>query len=309
MNLPIFSKRHRERLNSGELSINLDRPTKQRILYAMQNFNQTTWHAETSGWAQESDLLHDADQMLCEEHGWSCLKCYRPRKSEMEKADIRDFIRNGAPHHIFDAIELYSSELSETRYRFQEELNNIFTDSRLPWRLSDNVIFQVDSKYMAEVLACASQLLDTNGFEGARQEFQQARSHFDSGDYKGTLHHANLALESTMKKILGIEKERPGKLIRRMIDSGIIPSYYNEFLDNFEQMLRTVNIARNEEKGAGHGQGAQIAEVPPHLAELVLNFCGSLIIFLVKYHIDSLPPRKPPAGEEASLEEDDEIPF
>ena len=85
-------------------------------------------------------------------------------------------------------------------------MNRIFVESQLHWRLSDDVIFQVESEYMAEVLACASQLLVTAGFEGAKEEFQEARSFFDSQNYKGAIHHSNLALESTMKAILGIER-------------------------------------------------------------------------------------------------------
>ena len=180
----------------------------------------------------------------------------------------------------------------------------------LPWLLSDGVIFQVDSECMADVLGCASRLIRMSGFEGANQEFQEARSNLDSGDYKGAIHRANLALESTMKAVLGIEKERPGRLIREMIDSGKIPSYYNDFMQNFEQMLRTVNIARNEEKGAGHGQGAEVVQVSRHLAELVLNFCGSLVVFLVNHHIDGTPKPEPePVQESEKTISDDDIPF
>ncbi|MBW2019343.1 MAG: abortive infection family protein [Deltaproteobacteria bacterium] len=308
MYLPIFSKRHKERLKSGKLSIDLSSSTKQRVLYAMDEFNERTGHTDPSGWVTESSLLFDTGEDLCKEHGWPCLKSFVPGKAGMQEVAIADFIRSGAPQYIFDAIELYSKALAEARYPFQEEVNKIFTDSQLPWRLADDVIFQVDSEYMAEALASASKLLTTRGFEGAKQEFQEARSHFDSGDYKGTIHHANLALESTMKSILGIEREKPGKLIRRMIDSEIVPDYYDKFLDNFEQLLRTVNIARNEEKGAGHGQGAEVAQVPAHLAELVLNFCGALVAFLVKHHIDSQPQEEPEVEEQTTVTQDD-IPF
>ncbi len=171
--------------------------------------------------------------------------------------------------------------------------------------MTGDTIFRIDSAYMAEVLGCASGLLTSSGFQGAFEEFQKARAHLESSDTKESVHHANLALESTMKALLGIDQEKPGKLIRKMKDSGLIPAYYDEFLDNFEQILRSVNVARNEERGAGHGQGARVAEVPSPLAELVLNLCGALIVFLVKQTVES---KRPPA-KSRTVEPEDDIPF
>jgi hypothetical protein len=310
MRLPIFSKRLKEKLISGKISIKLNSAIKQRILYKIEEFNDSISYTTDSGYNYHRSYTEDLETSLCHEHGWSSLKAFVKGKQGMQKVNIDEFIKNGAPQYVFDAIELYSNTLPDT-YDFQREINHIFSDSQLNWRLSDGIIFQVESEYMAAVLASASQLLATTGFEGAKEEFQEARSHFDSGDYKGAIHHANLALESTMKSILGVEKERPGRLIRKMIDSGIIPSYYDKFLDNFEQVLRTVNVARNEEKGAGHGQGAEVVDVPTHLAELVVNFWGSLVVFLVNHHIDSKPHNEvqPEPEEEPSMVGDDNIPF
>jgi len=309
MRLPIFSKRHKERLKLGDLSITLNSAMKQRILYAIEEFNDSVHETTDTGFDYYRSYTEYLERDLCHEHGWECLKAFVKGKQGMHKVGIANFIKGGAPYHIFDAIELYSKLLQDSKYDFQRKINRIFSDSQLTWRLSEDLIFQVESEYMSEVLASAGQLLATTGFEGAKEEFQEARSHFDSGDYKGTINHANLALESTIKAILGIEREKPGKLIRGMIDSGIIPSYYDDFLDNFEQILRTVNIARNEELGAAHGQGAKISEVPPHLAEMVLNFCGSLVVFLVNHKIDSQPEEKS-SHEETSIDvPDDDIPF
>ncbi len=306
MYLPIFSKRHKVSLESGKISIALTLNTKRRILYAMEKANERTGYTDISGWHGESDLLTDLGQSLCEEHGWGSLMAFLPTRTKMEKVKIRDFVTNGAPHYVFDAIELYSRGLTDSRYSFQEEINNIFTDSKIPWRLSENMLFRIDSEYMTEMLDVASRLLTTQGFDGAMQEFQKARAHIDSNEFKEVIHHANLALESTIKSILGIKQEKPGKLIRLLIDSRIIPSYYEDFLDHFEQILRAVNIARNQEPGAGHGQGAKVTVVSPHLAEMVLNFCGSLIIYLIRYHIESCPVAEKEVAND-SAEED--VPF
>ena len=307
MYLPIFSKRHKIGIEKGMPSLSLTANTKRRILYAMNKANIRTGYTDLSGWHGESDLVSDLGQLLCEEHGWASLMVYSSTNKKMQKVKIREFVENAAPNYIFDAIELYSRELPpDSETTFQAEINKIFTDSRIPWRLSESIIFRIDSEYMAELLDNASKLLSTQGFDGAVQEFQKARAHIDSNEFKEVIHHANLALESTMKSILGIKQEKPGKLIRLLMDSGIIPSYYDDFLNNFEQILRTVNIARNQEPGAGHGQGAEVASVAPHLAEMVLNFCGSLIVFLTKHHIDHSSASQKEAVPEIS---DDDIPF
>lgn len=271
----------------------------------MEQFSYVTRHSDSTGWNYESDTLSDVGQELVQEHGWEALKCFDSASKEMKEAQIRDFIIGGPSHYILDSVELYSRQLGDSEYEFQHQINTVFWDAALPWRMADNVVFLIDSTYMAEVLECASRLLTTSGFEGAFEEFQKARAHLESSDTKESVHHANLALESTMKALLKIDRAKPGELIRKMKDSGKIPAYYNEFLDNFEQILRSVNVARNEEKGAGHGQGAKVAEVPAPLAELVLNLCGALIVYLVKQSAES----EPPAAKSKAFEPEDDIPF
>ena len=274
MKIPIFSKRLSKSIKDGILPLSVDSSTKLRILYATEACNCRTWHTDLTGFNSDSDLIEDTGHTLCTEHGWASLKAFVPGKERMQEVSAGGFVKYGAPHYIFDFIELYSRNLTPDKYEYQQRINEIFRDSRLPWILVDDQIFKIDSEYMAEVLANASFLLSSQGFEGALEEFQ---------DYKGAIHHANQSLESTIKSILNLKKEKPGKLIRLMIDSAVIPAYYEDFLLNFEQVLRAVNVARNEE--AGHGQGAKIKEVEPELAELVINICASLIIFLMNHYI------------------------
>ena len=69
-----------------------------------------------------------------------------------------------------------------------------------------------------------------------------------------------------------------------------------------------IQLWRRTWPGAGDGQGAEVAQVPQHLAELVLNFCGALVVFLVNHHIDS--KSEPEPVQEAEIPEpDDDIPF
>lgn len=43
---------------------------------------------------------------------------------------------------------------------------------------------------------------------------------------------------------------------------------------------------RNEEKGAGHGQGRELNEAPKELAELGVHLSGVLIHYLIKRHLN-----------------------
>jgi hypothetical protein len=257
---------------------------------------------------------------LKREHGWEELRAYQS-KDAWEAVGIKDFILRGVPRFVLDAVELFYDQLAQEKEkvrrsgaqpeRYSQALNTIFEDGNLPWRMLQGRITRVDSKWIeAEIHAKASELLGLEGFDGALAEFQEARSALSSGDTKGAIHAANLALESCMKCILGVDQEKPGKLIRMVIDSGLVPEYHADFLEAFgEHILRSVPDARNWEKGVGHGQGVSINDPPRSLAELAVNLGGVLIVFLIKRHIEGkpTPPANPAEPEEEPLADD--IPF
>jgi hypothetical protein len=109
-----------------------------------------------------------------------------------------------------------------------------------------------------------------------------------NGDYAGAIQNANLAVESTIKAILGIDKAKPGELFHRIVQTGIVPEYYEGFLQAFEEkVLRSVAIIRNEELGAGHGQGMASNPIPKPLAELAVNLSAVVILFLMKAYVSS----------------------
>lgn len=85
-----------------------------------------------------------------------------------------------------------------------------------------------------------------------------------------------------MKEILQVQKEKPGKLFRKLVESNLVPEYYEGFLKSFEEnILRAVSIMRNEELGVGHGQGSSNNIIPFELAELAVNLTAVIINFLI----------------------------
>lgn len=315
MALKVFSKRHPE----AAREVSLSQPVRRRIWYVIEEFdpyydpNSINNNNRTLAWDELPDCLK-------KEHGWEELRAYQSRSEWEVLKDAKEFILRGVPRFVLDAMELFYDLLVEDKVhwntpladpaQYQGQLNVVFEDANLPWRMLEGRIIRVDSKWLeAEIHSKAAELLFIGGFEGALAEFQHARSDFSSGDYKGAMHAANLAVESTMKAILGIDQEKPGRLIKKVIDSGLVPDYHEGFLKAFEEhILRAVPVVRNFEKGVGHGQGIDVNEPPKSLAELAVNLSGVLMLYLLKRHLELHPANEEPkAGPET--DDYDDIPF
>jgi len=309
MSAKVFSKSHRE---SGH-GIYLSLAVRNRIWYVIERIDPYDLNqGDTLCWDGLPDILK-------REHGWTELRGYTSKNDFIILNNAREFVQNGIARFVLDAAELFYDLLLEDKQKyprslanpekFQNELNRIFEDANLPWRMLEGRILKADSKWIEEEInEKVAELLHINGFQGALEEFQKARTDLSTGDCKGAIHAANLAFESTMKGMLGVDQEKPGALIRKLIDIGIVPEYHEGFLKAFEEhILRSVPIARNLEKGVGHGQGADVSDPPKSLAELAINMAGVLILYLMKRHLELHPVQ---AKTEAEFQESDkEVPF
>ena len=313
MALKVFSKRHLDTVKECSLS----QAVRQRIWYLMEDCDP---YYETNNYNEKWTFSWDVlPGRLKKEHGWQELRAYKSKTEWEVLNNSKEFVLHGIPRFVLDATELYFDLLSEDKERsinskanpsqFQSKLNIIFEDANLSWRMLDGRILRVDSKWLEEEIhAKAAELLVIHGFKGALEEFQQARSDLSIGDYKGAIHAANLALESTIKSILHIEHEKPGALFRKLIESELVPDYHEGFLKAFEEhVLRSVAMARNFEKGVGHGQGTDVNDPPKSLADLAVNLSGVLILFLLKRH-NELHPVESEVNVEKEIPDDD-IPF
>lgn len=313
MALKVFSKRH---------------PKLAAEVYLKYNVRLRIWY-----YMEECDPLYDNNWTMCwdglperlmKEHGWEDLRAYKSKNEYEICNNIKDFILRGVPRFILDACELFNDLLVDYEKQqqirtvksavFQQKINTVFEDASLPWRMLEGRILKVDSKWLeTEILAKAAELMTVSRFEGALEEFLEARSDLMSGDHKDAIHTANLALESTIKGILNVKQEKPGVLFKKLVESGIIPDYHHGFIKAFEEhILRSVSMARNFEKGVGHGQGSEVNEPPKSLAELAVNLSGVLIIFLIKHYLEQNPSA--PVTDESEPEQsteflEDDIPF
>lgn len=292
MALKVFSKRCPE---AGQ-EVRLSPAVRQRIWYLIEESDPFyDPNSSNNDWTLCWDFLADR---LKKEHGWDNFRSYTSQSEFKVLHNTREFFLGGIPRFVLDAVELFYDILSEYEPRgktepgkFSKKINIIFEDGNLPWRLLEGRIIKVDSMWLeAEIHTKAAEFLSISGFNGALAEFQEARSDLTSGDNKDAIYKANLALESTIKSLLGVQEEKPGALFQKLVQSGLIPEYHQGFLKSFEEhILRSVSTARNFEKGVGHGQGTNVNEPPKSLAELAVNLSGVLILFLLKQHLESHP--------------------
>jgi hypothetical protein len=254
----------------------------------------STW----GGWDNEDNITRDnVISAIISRRGWRSLQ-YWDGKNMTSADNFEEFIEKGTPHHLLDTLELYMDELEiKKRIGFVSELNNLFDIHHSNLRYFRGEFYIIDSAYIEScVLAQAQQLMDTNKFSGALQEFLEARSAYSGKDYKRAILMANHAFESTLKGVLNVKGKKTGELIKRICKDGVVPPYFEGFMDHFSQFLCIVPVTRDNE--AGHGQGKEITAVNPSLAELALHLSGSLIVFLIKRHMERTPPV-----------EDEDIPF
>lgn len=306
----IFSKRCQQALKEKKIKVSIPRSVRIRIWKMLEQFNER-WQEETeTGFSCWTSRLKELPERIMAEHGLKELLAFpeNGEKPTEPTSNLEGFIlRGNYPPYLFDALELFYDFLGDDdKFHFQKVFNQIMEESDLSWRMADGKIFPVDSIYIEEeIIKRAYLLLHEVKFFGALQEFEKARTDFTNGDYEGAIQNANLAVESTIKGILDIQRAKPGELFRKLIDSGVAPEYYSGFLKTFEgNILRSVAIIRNEELGVGHGRGAKPKEIPKSLAELAINLAGVLINYLIKRYLEMTTKEN-----SAEYENDEDIPF
>jgi AbiJ N-terminal domain 4 len=168
------------------------------------------------------------------------------------------------------------------------ELNARFREHAIGYQYNNGQIIRVDSGFIhAEVVIPALNLLSSQDFNGAEQEFRVAHNHYREQNYKDAIANASKAFESTMKTIcdkLGwtYEKQKAtaSDLIKIVLDNELIPKYLETHLSGLRSLLASTTTVRN--KSSSHGQGSDPSYVPEYLAGYALHITASNIVFLVE---------------------------
>jgi len=174
-----------------------------------------------------------------------------------------------------------------------QHLNELLGDEFLGWRIvlegkRDFCVRRVDSRILhREVVDRTYHLTAHDDFASANKDYSDAWKDFSRREYDNAITNAGKALESAEKIVL--KKLAPqadtsltaAPLAKAVFDAGILPPR----LQTFRAQLRTIFEAtigpvRNM---AGNAHGSEeLNEPDAHLALLILNLTGSLIVFLLQ---------------------------
>jgi HEPN domain-containing protein len=298
----LFSLRHKRSLFSGDLKPSLTQRLRRSLLRTLEECCTASYDEWGDVTAYEE--IERAKEVVLRDTGKETL-CYRDDEGNRLPGTFGQIVVHGFPDDAMDLVEACLAQIDDgSRPRAQERLNAALASHGSPWRMANGEFFRMDSRYFGEeVLEPVAQLLDMAGFEGPLREFADARSALMDGRADEAVVDANKSLESVIKALLGIDREMPGRLLRRLIESGRVPEYHQGFLESLDKIMYSVVAARSE-PGRAHGTGEKPRELPHYYAEFVINLAGVLILFLLRQEAESTSTTEVAQASEAEPEEE-----
>ena len=240
--------------------------------------------------------------ILCREYGVFRL----PGRPEYEKRSYIDeflgfILAEENVERVLDAVELGCRAIDGFTRSFNYlgrrdadkgadaalgELNHRFKSSGFGYRYESGNVIGIDSELVhAEVVKPALSILHDEKYRGAEAEFHQAYEHYRHGNMKEALTEALKSIESIIKAI-ALKRgwsHSPNATVKPLLDlvfeKQLIPQFWAQHFSGLRAMLESgVPTARN--RLGGHGQGAEVIDVPAHLVSFVLHQTASAIVFL-----------------------------
>lgn len=293
-----FTKRHENALKAKEIRPYLPLKLRVAIRRTLKEYSRL------AGFDNEENLTFDqTESTLRRYYGEDQLYAY-DKEDKLAPTNLEGLIESGYPARVLDVIEAWCHNAEPSKVgECEKELNTLFEIHNSPWRIVNGKVFLVDSEYLHnEVVAKTQTLLRENSVAGALEEFTEAVSCLTDRRTKEAVVNAHKSVESLMKTILETQEHLTfGRLLGNLIKSGIIPSYYQEFMVHFEKLALGAVKERNR-PGAGHGQGVEPTEVPKSLAEFAVHLAAVINLFLTKRWLES-------RAEQAEDVEKDDLPF
>jgi hypothetical protein len=299
--MALFSIRYRKALIEKRLRVTMSSRLRGRVWLILQDFDLEVG----SGWDSRSSVLYEAERSLKKAFGDEKLMVRDQASDQWQATDLKGFVASTYPSQVLDVIEAVHATLwDEQRSRFQQEVNEAFQEEECPWRLSEGAFFQMDSGFLAvHVLAKTQELLRAEQFQGALNEFAEARADLQAGDYKDAITKACKSFESALKTVLGRQDGNASDLIRAFVAAGFCNDLPEKHRSAFgESVLMALPFLGN--RLGRHGQGSEVVDVPRPYAELAVHLAGAFIQFVVQKHLAAKP--KP---ETLAAPADDDVPF
>jgi hypothetical protein len=271
-------------------------------------------HILNDSLGSEDDVVHDRGMVkeayefvkiaLCREYGRFELSEGDRYEDNSPRGQLHRFIvTEEDTDKVLDAVEIafdlleragrqhgfrYSADADANVDDAIRELNVRFKESGAGYRFETRQIVRIDSELVhQEVVKPALALLRAKIYKGAQQEFLEAHEHYRHGATKDALNGCLKALESTMKAI-AVKRQwaydagaTASVLVDLMVSKQLIPTFWTTHFTGIRTMLSAgVPTVRN--KMGGHGQGAEVVEVPSHIAAFAIHQTASAIVFLAE---------------------------
>lgn len=299
-----FSKRFDEAIRLGKLRPSIPRRLRTRLWLIMSEHNPSYFYNPIPGdsWTQQTTMLDDLPAQLKKLYGVKTLEAFVGE--QRREVDLEGFVMGAYPAQVFDVVEMFTHGPLDRPQDFRTEINQAFQDEKCPWLLCDSSFVQIDSQFLeVHVLQRTYELLTAARFDGALQEFVEARNDLAAGDFKGAIHNAGKAFESALKAIDNRHDGNAKVLIDGLRTTSIYHGFPPALVSGFgDQVLMSLPTIRN--RVGGHGQGSTVVEVPKSLGELSIHLAAVFIFFLVSRYLETTGNETQPRNSDKASHED-----
>jgi hypothetical protein len=270
-------------------------PNALRVQFCLlfQDIFQKPYHEFSEKGMQTRDIAQSTVHCLCREIGrfqlaediYSGGMARRFRDFEKELGHF--VLQEKDIEFVLSAVEEVYAYIKPDSY-LVHELNTRFREHGVGYQLEGGQLIRIDSQYIhQQAVKPALSILSDKSYYGPQKEFLSAHDHFRNGRHQEALVDGLKAFESTIKVICdkrGWEYDKHAavkKLIAICFENGLVPEFWQSHMNGLRSTLEgCVPTVRN--KMGGHGQGADVVNVPDHIAAYTLHMTASTIVFLVK---------------------------
>lgn len=292
-----FSLRHNKALVEQRIRVTMNARLRMRLWMTIQKYNRYVNFVDSNDRWSQADLITETESKLKRLLGESELKVRK------QPVGIKEYFMDGYPSNALEVIEQFAEEVAihqdsgdNAESRFQKEVNDAMVAFDCPWWLSERRFLQIDATFFHnEIVQKAEDVLRGQGFEGAHDEFREAREDLTDGKHKDVILKAFKSFESTLKTVIGKQSGDATELLRLFREGGFIgdiPDPQARAIS--KQVLASLSTLRNEL--AGHGQGNTVIDIPRPYALLALHLAGSLNQFVLSQYLAKQAPSDSESG-------------
>ena len=304
----IFSERYAPAIRNGKLAVELSTALREKLAnsIARHNHSVSVQRNPDDQWIDHSDVISELILDRNECHNLVKFPDDIPQSTDTRQP-LFELVKRGLGENVLDTIEMMFSGLSkDRRVSFERNVNLIFESESSLWRLVRGQCIKLESDFIdSGATQIALERLASGPFAGAEAEYGKALREQASGESKDAIADACKSYESTLKVLVGLDHVNADSLTKKLAELGYLDDLPESIRDGFRQnILMSLPFMRN--KLAGHGQGANVVEVPSPYSTLALQIAAALQNFLITKYLESHPsaPMTTP-----SEDWDDEIPF